>query len=578
MPSRNGAAHVVTTSRTYKGREYKSHLLRRTYREDGKVKKETLGNLSHLPDHVVELIKGSLRGVEYAPLEQVLQISSSRAHGHIQAIMATMQGLGFASMVASKPCVQRDIVLALVAARILEPRTKLATTRWWHSTTLAQEFGVTEVSDDDVYAAMDWLLPRQDTIEKKLARRHLQRDGLALYDLSSSYVEGSHCPLATFGYNRDRKRGTMQVNYGLLTNAQGCPVALSVYPGNTSDTATFLPAVERLRTSFGLEQMVLVGDRGMIAQTTINTLSTMEGMAWITALRNGSIRSLVDSGALQLSLFDTQDLFEFSSPDYPAERFVACKNPALAALRAHKREALLVATQANLEKVRARVAAGKLQGEAAIALAAGKVVDKHKMAKHFSLKITSKAFSFTRSQEKIDQEAALDGLYVIRTSVPASKMDAAQCVRNYKSLSNVERAFRSLKTVDLKVRPIHHYREDRVRAHIFLCMLAYYVQWHMQQALAPLLFADEDQASKAQRDPVKPAKRSEKALAKVSRKTTEEGLPVHSFRTLLAHMGTIVRNTCNGPKTGAVSSQFQMTTTPDPLQRKAMELLHKIAP
>jgi transposase len=285
----------------------------------------------------------------------------------------------------------------------------------------------------------------------------------------------------------------------------------------------------------------------------------------------------VGSGALQLSLFDKQDLFEFSSPDYPAERLVACKNPALAAHRAHKREALLVATEASLEKVCARVAAGKLQGEAAIALAAGKVVDKHKMSKHFSLQITSKAFSFTRSQEKIDQEAALDGLYVIRTSVPASKMDAAQCVRNYKSLSNVERAFRSLKTVDLKVRPIHHYREDRVRAHIFLCMLAYYVQWHMQQALAPLLFADEDQASKAQRDPVKPARRSEKALAKLSRKTTDDGLPLHSFRTLLAHMGTIVRNTCSGPKTGSVNSQFQMTTTPDPLQRRALELLQKIA-
>lgn len=577
MSIRTGAVHVVTTTRTVGNKVYKSHLLRRSYREEGKVKKETVGNLSHLPDHVVELIKGSLKGVEYAPAEKALKISSSRPHGHVQAIKAAMQGLGLAPLLASKPCAERDIVLALIAARIMEPHTKLATTRWWHGTTLAGEFGVGDASEDQVYAAMDWLLGRQDNIEKKLARRHLREGGLALYDLSSSYVEGSHCPLAAYGYNRDRKRGTMQVNYGLLTDAQGCPVAVSVHPGNTSDTATFMPVAERLRKGFGIDRMVLVGDRGMIAQTTIDALRGNDGLGWITALRNGSIRSLVGSGALQLGLFDKQDLFELSSPDHPGERLVACRNPALAEHRAHKREALLAATETALGQVRARVAAGKLRGEAAIGMAAGKVADKHKMAKHFRLEITATAFSFARDCGKIQQEAALDGLYVIRTSVPASSMDAAQCVRSYKSLANVERAFRSLKSVDLKVRPIHHYREDRVRAHIFLCMLAYYVQWHMQRVLAPLLFADEDRQAKERRDPVKPAKRSQKALEKIGRKTNADGVPLHSFRTLMAHMGTIVRNTCTSPGAGPGCPQFQITTSPDPLQRRALELIQTIA-
>ncbi len=471
MPPRTGTAHVVTTTRKYKDRVYHTHLLRRSYREGGTVKNETLGNLSHLPEALVDIIRRSLQGETFVPLAQAFEISHSRSQGHVAAVMTTMQRLGFASLIAAKPCRERDLVLAMVASRIVAPQSKLATTREWHTTTLAEDFAVTDASEDDLYAAMDWLLLHQNRIEKKLAARHLSEGGLVLYDLSSSYFEGTTCPLAKRGYNRDGKHGLLQVNYGLLTDRRGCPVAVSVHEGNTSDSTTFLPEVQRLRTEFGIEHMVMVGDRGMISQKAIDAMHGSEGMDWITALKSVSIRALVEQGHLQLDLFDERNLFEFSAPEYPGERLVACRNAPLAKLRAHKREDLLCATEKSLEKIKRRVDAAKLTGQDAIGVRVGKVVNQYKVAKHFELVINEAAFSFRRQPESIAAEAALDGIYIIRTSVSAMQMSEADCVRNYKSLANVERAFRSFKTIDLKVRPIHHRLADRVRSHIFLCML-----------------------------------------------------------------------------------------------------------
>jgi transposase len=407
-------------------------------------------------------------------------------------------------------------VLAMVGSRIVAPHTKLATTRWWHTTTLAEDFGVVDASEDDLYAAMDWLLARQDTIQKKLATRHLSAGGLVLYDLSSSYFEGSTCPLAKIGYSRDGRHGMLQVNYGLLTDARGCPVAVSVYQGNVTDSQTLMPELKRLREDFGVEQLVMVGDRGMISNKAIEEMREADGIGWITALKSVSIRALVEQGQLQLDLFDERNLLELGSPDYPGERLVACRNPELAKLRTHKRQELLAATEANLEKIKARVDAGKLAGRDEIGLRVGKVVNQYKVAKHFELAIGDNTFAFARKSAAIAAEAALEGIYIIRTSVPPTQMDSAECVRNYKSLANVERAFRSLKTIDLKVRPIHHRTADRVRAHIFLCMLAYYVEWHMREAWRELMFADTDQQAKATRDPVAPARRSKAALAKAA--------------------------------------------------------------
>ena len=487
-----------------------------------------------------------------------------------------MHKLGFASLVAARPSRERNLVCAMVASRILAPHTKLATTRWWHTTTLAGDFGVSDATENDLYAAMDWLLARQNTIQKKLAARHLSTGGLVLYDLSSSYFEGSTCPLAKLGYNRDGKKGMLQVNYGLLTDARGCPVAVSVHEGNVADSKTFMPQVKRLREDFGLEQLVMVGDRGMISNKAIDELRETDGIGWITALKSASIRALVEQGQLQLGLFDEVNLLELSSPDYPGERLVACRNPELAKLRAHKREALLAATEENLAKIKARVDAGKLGASEEIGLRVGKVINQYKVAKHFDLVIGENALSFSRKHESIAAEAALDGIYIIRTSVPATQMDAPTCVRNYKSLANVERAFRSVKTIDLKVRPIHHRLADRVRAHILLCMLAYYVEWHMREAWRELMFADTEQQAKLTRDPVAPAKRSSSALAKVSRHTLDDGTPVHSFATLLGELATIVRNTCRTPGVGADAPTFNITTTPNTKQKHALALLQKI--
>jgi transposase len=551
-------------------------LLRESYREGSKVGKRTLANLSSLSAAQIEAIRATLRGQALQPVAQSFEVTASRSHGHVQAVALALQRLGLASLLASKPCRERELVLAMVASRIVAPHTKLATTRWWHTTTLAEDFGVAQASEDDLYAAMDWLLARQAAIQTKLAARHLSAGGLVLYDLSSSYFEGSCCPLAKLGYSRDGRRGLLQVNYGLLTDARGCPVAVSVYEGNVADSQTLLPEVKRLRKDFGIEQLVLVGDRGMVSNQAIAELRESEGIAWITALKSVSIRALIEQGHLQLDLFDERNLLELSSPDYPGERLVACRNPQLAKLRTHKRQELLAATEANLEKIKARVDAGKLAGQDEIGLRVGKVINQYKMAKHFELAIGDTTFSFARKSEGIAAEAALDGLYIIRTSVPVAQMEAPQCVRNYKSLANVERAFRSLKTIDLKVRPIHHRTADRVRAHILLCMLAYYVEWHMREAWRELMFADTDQQAKATRDPVAPARRSKAALAKAARHTLDDGTPAHSFSTLLAELATIVRNTCRTPMAGPEAPTFEVLTTPNANQQRAFELLQQI--
>jgi transposase len=564
--------------RAYKGKVYRTHLLRRSYRDGGTVKNETLGNLSHLPESLIEIIRRSLQGETFIALGEAFEVASSRAHGHVQAVAAAMQRLSFASVLGSKPSRERELVLAMVAARIVAPSPKLATTRWWHTTTLASEFGVADANEDDLYAAMDWLLGRQEAIQKKLAGRHLHDGGLVLYDLTSSYFEGTHCPLAKLGHNRDGRKGLLQVNYGLLTDARGCPVAVSVHEGNVADSATFMPEVQRLRERFGIGQLVMVGDRGMIGHATIAELRAMNGIGWITALKSASIRTLVEQGQLQLGLFDERNLIELSSPEYPGERLVACRNPQLAKLRALKREELLAATERNLRTIKDRVDAGKLSGADAIGLRVGKVVNQYKVAKHFELAIDHRSFTFARKHDAIAAEAALDGIYIIRTSVDARRMHAADCVRNYKALANVERAFRSLKTVDLKVRPIHHRTADRVRAHILLCMLAYYVEWHMREAWRELMFADTDQAAKATRDPVAPAQRSQAALNKLASHTLDDGTPVHSFSTLMAELATIVRNTCHTPSAGPEAPSFDLLTTPNATQRHALDLIKQIRP
>ena len=550
-------------------------LLRESYREGSKVGKRTLANLSSLSGPQIEAIRCVLRG-DKMQFASKFEILSSRAHGHVQAVSLAMSRLKMDALIDAKDCPQRDAVLAMIASRIVSPNTKLATTRLWHTNTLASDFGVTGHDEDDLYKAMDWLLERQDSIEKKLAKRHLLKDALVLYDLSSSYFEGSCCPLAKFGYNRDRKRGKLQVNYGLLTGPLGCPVAISVYEGNTSDGMTFMPAVHKLQSDFGIKQMVMVGDRGMIAQKTINEMRDIEGLDWITALRTGSIRALVEGGQLQMGLFDERNLLEIESPDYPGERLVACRNDALSKLRAHKRLELLSATEENLTKIKERVDSGRLTGADAIGVCVGRLIDKHKMAKHIELKITNQSLTWTRKAQSIAAEAALDGLYIIRTSVSAQRMDAPTCVRSYKSLANVERAFRSIKSIDLKVRPIHHRTENRVRAHLFLCMLAYYVEWHMRQAWAELLFADTEQGLKESRDPVTPAKRSEVAMQKVARLKLDDGSMAHSFATLMADLSTIVQNTCKAPGSEQEATTFEVTTNPTLKQQRAMELIKAI--
>ena len=552
-------------------------LLRESYRDGKTVKKRTLANLSALPAEQIELIRQVLRGEKLIAPASLFEIEASRHHGHVQAVWLAMQRLGLPALLAARECPERQRVLAMIAARVLRPDSKLATTRWWDTTTLPELFDVAACDEQALYAAMDWLLERQDAIQGKLAQRHLEPGSIVLYDLSSSYFEGSTCELAALGYNRDGKRGKLQVNYGLLTDARGVPVAISVFEGNTADAQTFMPQVAQLRERFGIDEMVLVGDRGMIAQTHIDALKAEAGLQWITALKSGTLRTLAADGALQLGLFDERNLFEFTHADYPGERLIACRNPQLAKKRSHKRQALLEATVEQLEPIRQRVAAGRLKGKERIGLRVGKVLNRYKVGKHFDLVIGDASLEYTINDARVAQEAALDGIYVIRTAVPPARMNSDEVVRNYKNLSQVEQAFRSIKTVDLEVRPIYHRLADRVRAHLLLCMLAFYVKWHMMQAWRPLLFADEEQAAKAQRDPVAPARRSPSALRKVSSKTLDDGTPVHSFGSLLHHLSAIVRNACRRPGAPAYEPTFTLDTTPDAKQQQALELLKTIA-
>lgn len=553
-----------------------AYLLRESIREGARVYKRTLANLSSLSDEQIAAIRAVLRGEQLAPVGQSFEVVGSRAHGHVQAVLVAMYQVGFSALLHSRASRERDLVCAMVAARVLCPHTKLATTRWWHSCTLAQEWGVGDASEDELYAAMDWLLGRQSSIEKKLAARHLRHNGLVLYDLSSSYFEGQSCPLARFGYSRDGKPGKLQVNYGLVSAPGGCPVAVSVYEGNTADAVTLMPQVQRVREQFGIERLVIVGDRGMISHKSIESLRELQGVDWITALKTPQIRTLLLGGALQLDLFDEHNLFELTHPDFPGERLVACRNPALAKLRAQKRQDLIQATLEALEKVRASVTAKRLRSPEDIGVRVGRVVNRYKVAKHIELTIEQDRFEFRVRKHSVAQEAALDGVYVLRTALTPNRMDAPEIVRSYKSLSDAERAFRSMKTVDLKVRPIHHRLANRVRSHIFLCMLAYYVQWHMLQAWRSLLFADEDQAAKRTRDPVAPAQRSGSALRKAHTRVLPDSTPAHSFQTLLGELSTIVRNTCRLPASKDAGATFLVTTQPNPTQQGALDLLKSI--
>ena len=553
-----------------------TYLLRESYRIGKTVRKRTLANLSALSDEQIEAIRAVLAGVSVRPVEEIFEVVRSCPHGHVQAVRVAMQRLGFEGLISSRASLERERVCAMVAARVLAPHTKLATTRWWHTSTLAQEYGVESADEDDLYAAMDWLLERQGAIERKLAARHLPDGALALYDLSSSYFEGSHCPLAKIGHNRDGKKNKLQVNYGLLTARSGCPVAVSVYEGNTADASTLMPQVKKLREQFGLERVVVVGDRGMISHKAIGELREIEGLSWITALKSGQIRLLVEGEALQLGLFDERSLFELAHPQYPGERLIACRNPELAKLRERKRLALLEATQQELQKVRASVAAGRLKGKAKIGIRVGRVVNKYKVAKHFELGIEDGRFDFKILDDQVAAEAALDGVYVLRTNLSKKQLSAADTVRSYKGLCEVERAFRSLKTLQLKIRPIHHRLEERVRAHILLCMLAYYLEWHMREAWRELLFADENLQAKSQRDPVARAQRSPETLQKITARTLQDGSTVHSFRTLLEELSTIVRNTCVTRSAKTPATAFQILTTPTPAQHRALQLLQQI--
>ena len=636
-------------------------LLRESYREQGKVKNRTLANLSSLPPQSIDVLRRSLKGESLVSTDALEIVEDgSPAHGHVDAVMTAMRRLDFSRLICSRRSRQRDLVVAMVAARILEPKSKLATTLWWADTTLPEILDVSDADEDDLYDAMDWLLERQNRIENKLAGRHLKNNALALYDLTSSYFEGQTCPLAALGHDRDGKKGKLQVNYGLLTNRKGIPVAVSVFKGNTGDPKTLMPQVKKMRDAFGIEQFVMVGDRGMLTQKQVDELHDIDGVDWIGALRPEAIKKLATNGAIQMGLFDERNLFEIKHPDFPGERLIACRNVELAHRRAIKRESLLQATVKELDKVRgmvqrgrlsgkkeiaARVRAilknyrigkyyevdvredgfkykvnedaliaavtakgnqeliekrlrrsrrhiesiarqlaklsqkvdkGRLHGQDAIGVRVGKVINKYKVSKHFELDIRDNDFSFEINQDNVKKEAALDGIYIVRTSLSKDRMDADETVRSYKLLSQAERAFRSFKTVDLMVRPIRHRLEDRVRAHIFLCMLAYYVQWHMMEAWRPLLYADEDQKAKDLRDPVAPAKRSDSAMKKVRTKRLDDGSRVHSFRSLLGHLGAIVCATCRCSGERDTSATFTMITRRNPKQQRVFDLIQTI--
>lgn len=556
-------------------------LLRESFRQDGKVHNRTIANLSDWPPAKVEALRKVLKGatVTSSPAD-TFQILRSQPHGHVAAAVGSLRKTGLERLISVDSNRQRDLIVAMIAARIVDPSSKLATARALDADTLSNSLGellgLQKVQDDDLYRAMDWLLERQADIENALAKRHFAEGGLVLYDLTSTYFEGRHCKLAHLGHSRDDKGGKPQIVFGLLTNAEGCPVAVEVFEGNTADPKTVPAQVKKLRERFGMKQVVFVGDRGMITSARIREdLAGDNGLNWITALRATSIQKLAADGALQPSLFDTKDLAEITHPDYPGERLVACFNPVLSEQRARKRDELLQATEKELEKIAAATSRTKrpLRGKHIIGLRVGRVLGRFKMGKHYKIQIEEAGFHYERKPDSIEREKKLDGIYVIRTNVKAAALSSTDVVRSYKQLSNVERAFRSLKTVDLKVRPIHHRLEDRVRAHVFLCMLAYYVEWHMRRKLAPLLFEDHDKEAAALRraSVVKPALRSEAAERKAATKQNDDGLPVHSFRSLLSDLATL---TINQIQTGNASSPtFNKLTNTTPLQKKAFSLL-----
>ena len=556
--------------RPYKDRVYAYHFLRQTYREGAKVKHRTLANLSHLPPEAIEIIRRLLKGEHFLAAADAFDIVRSLPHGHVAAVLGTLRALGLDGLLERRPSRLRELAVALIVARLIEPASKLATSKGLADSTLAGRLDLGEVSEDELYAAMDWLLRRQARVERALAARHLGSGSLVLYDLTSTYVEGRCCPLARHGYSRDHRPDRAQIVFGLLTDERGCPLAVEAFAGNTADPATLEAQIAKLRDRFGLAELVLVGDRGMLTSARIERLREIGGLGWVSCLRAPAIAALVEAGDLQLGLFDERDLAEIRSPEFPGERLVVCRNSALAAERARKREALLAATEAALSRVAAGVSRGRLRSAAAIGLRAGRVVNAKKMAKHFSLTIAEGEFRFERDAASIRAEAALDGLYVVRTSVPASRLDSASVVETYKRLSAVERDFRAMKGDDLAVRPIFHYREERVRAHLFLCLLAAYVRWHLEAAWAPLLYRDE--APPARADPVAPRGRSAGALRRERDGRTPDGLPVNSFAGLLKHLGTLTDSRCV-PLGLDERATFSKLSVPTPLQDRAFELL-----
>jgi len=561
-----GALHVVTNRRQGKGREYVTHLLRRSYREGGKVKNETVGNISHLPDELVELVRAGLRGEPVGVLSDAFAIERSLPAGHVEAALAIAGRLELERLLDRQPSRERDLVVAMVCQRVIAPASKLGTVRAFGQSTLADELGVADADEDDLYAAMDWLLERQERIEDRLARRHLKDGELVLYDVSSSYFEGRCCELAALGYSRDQKRGSRQIVYGLLCDRPGRPIAIEVFSGELHDDKTLPSQIEKLKTRFGLRRVVVVSDRGMVTKANLELLSSADA-GWITALKAPQIQKLARQGTLQLSLFDQANLAEITSGDYPGERLIVCRNPLVAQERARKRSELLDATERGLQDIAQRVERGTLTGADQIGLAVGPALKRYKVRKHFDVQITDSTFAWTRKTEQIEAEAALDGIYVLRTNLARGELPTSEVVRSYKNLEQVERAFRTLKGPELEIRPIHHHLEDRVRAHVFLCMLAYYLTWHLRHAWAPLLFNDE--TPPVQPDPIAKAIRSPAAQRKARTKRTTTGETAHSYKSLLAELGTLTRNTIRLPGTTATFHKLAQPTT---LQARALDL------
>jgi hypothetical protein len=564
--------HVDTRPRTYRAvdgsvREYQQALLRRSYRNtQGKPAKETLANLSMLPPGVVEVLRKSLAGKTLVEVDEAFDIERVVAHGHVAAVHAMASQLRFDELLGPRGR-ERDLAYALIVSRVVAPQSKLSTIRWWADTSLGADLEITGAHTDEVYAAMDWLLARQDRIEKTLAGRHLAPGGMALFDLSSTWMEGHCCELTKFGYSRDGKRGLPQIEFGLLGDAAGRPVAVRIFEGNTSDSQSFLDAISAVRDQFGLQNVTMVGDRGMITNARIKDLRSLPGMDWITALRAPAVAALArQDGPLQMSLFDIQNFAEITHHDFPGERLVCCRNPALADERARKRDMLLRATEQNLDKITTSVTAGRLRGADQIGIRVGKVINKHKVGKHFITTITDDSFTYHRDEDKVAAETTLDGIYVIRTSVDTDRLGAVGVVSAYKNLAHIERDFRSIKSDDLDLRPVRHYLADRVKAHILLCMLAAYLNWHLRKALAPLTFTDENIPQPS--DPVAPAQRSAEAKATDAAKKTQDGLPVYDYPGLITHLGQLTRNTIS-----FAGQRFEKIAHPTPVQRRAFDLL-----